>query len=271
MTYDEVTARAKALHADALVWDNHATICVDISDKFFPGLKRHKACGVDIVVLNVGFDVIPWEQVILMTAHLRRWLLARPDQYVIVSTAGDIRRAKKEGKMAIAFNLEGAVAIEPHISLVQMYYDLGVRWMLIAYNLNNKVGGGCHDEDCGLTDFGRQVVDEMARVGMVTCCSHTGYRTVMDVFEYASNPVILSHSNPRALCDHPRNVPDEIMKACAQTGGVQGIVGVNRFLGGDDTTTQTFVRYIDYAITICITLALCVTIPTWYRTCIIMA
>ncbi len=248
MTLATISERAKALHADALVWDNQACLSIEITDKFFSSLDRHKACGVDIVCLNVGFDAKPWEHDVLLTAHLRHWFLARPDDYVMVSNVEDIRHAKREGKMAISFNIEGMVAVEPHIGLVRMFYDLGVRWMLIAYNMNNKAGGGCHDEDCGLTDFGRQVLDEMAEIGMVTCCSHTGYRTAMEVFEYCKNPVIFSHSNPRSLCDHPRNVPDDLMRACAKSGGVMGITGSNRFLGDDNTTTENFLRHLDYAV-----------------------
>ena len=71
--------------------------------------------------------------------------------------------------------------------MVELYRDLGVRWMLIAYNQNNSLGGGCQDDDQGLTDFGRRVLDEMARVGMVTCCSHTGFRTTMEVMERSVN------------------------------------------------------------------------------------
>ena len=247
-TSARISERAAELHTDALIWDNQACLSIDITDKFFSSLGRHQACGVDIVCLNVGFDGKPWEHAALMTAHLRHWFLARPDEYVMVSSVADIRRAKREGKMAISFNIEGMVAVELHIGLVRMFYDLGVRWMAIAYNLNNKAGGGCHDEDCGLTDFGRQVLDEMAEVGMVTCCSHAGYRTAMEVFEYCENPVIFSHSNPRSLCDHPRNVPDELMKACAKSGGVQGITGANRFLGDDDAKPETFLRHLDYAV-----------------------
>src|SRR5690606_36645690 len=135
-----------------------------------------------------------------------------------------------------------AVADQP--SLVSLYYELGVSWMLIAYNRNNAAGSGCQDEDRGLTDFGRMVIDEMTRVGMIVCCSHTGYRTAREVIDYSKNPVIFSHSNPRALRDHPRNIPDELMKACAARGGVVGINGIGLFLGENDNSTEAIVRHI---------------------------
>ena len=129
---------------------------------------------------------------------------------------------------------------------VEIYDRLGVRWMLIAYNKNNTLGGGCQDEDSGLTEYGRQIIDEMAKVGMVLCCSHTGYRTAREAMEYSTRPVIFSHSNPRALHDHPRNIPDDLMRRCAATGGVVNINGFGIFLGDNDNSTETLLRHIDY-------------------------
>src|SRR3546814_1364261 len=88
----------------------------------------------------------------------------------------------------------------------------------------------------------------MARVGMVACCSHTGYRTARDVIEYSRNPVIFSHSNPRALFDHPRNIPDDLMLGCARTGGVVCLNGIGIFLGNNDTSTENYFRHMDYAV-----------------------
>jgi len=130
--------------------------------------------------------------------------------------------------------------------MVSLYYDLGVRWMLFAYNSNNALAGGCQDDDTGLTDFGRAVLEEMERVGMVVCCSHIGHRSAMEILERARKPVIFSHSNPRALRDHPRNIRDEAIRACAKTGGVIGINGIGIFLGDNDIATDLIVRHIDY-------------------------
>lgn len=132
--------------------------------------------------------------------------------------------------------------------MVELYYDLDVRWMLIAYNKNNALGGGCQDDDQGLTEFGRRVVREMERVGMVVCCSHTGYRTTMELMELATNPVIFSHSNPFGVKEHPRNISDEVIRACAETGGVIGINGIGDFLDEDDDRTETIVKHIGYVV-----------------------
>jgi len=162
------------------------------------------------------------------------------------TTVEDIETVRGSGKLGIMFDLEGADTLNHRLSMVQLYYDVGVRWMLIAYNKNNSAGGGCDDDDQGLTEFGRQLIQEMNRVGMVCCCSHTGFRTSMQVMELSDQPVIFSHSNPRALKDHYRNISDEQIRACAATGGVVSINGIGDFLGQNDNRSETVVRHIDY-------------------------
>jgi membrane dipeptidase len=236
-----------ALLQDALVWDNHTCLPLRPDDEaFLPQLERFRKTGVNVVSINAGFGEQGIEPHVRMLAHFRRWLLARPDDYLLVQSIEDVERAKASGRLGVLFDIEGANAIDDQLSMVQLYYDLGVRWMLIAYNLNNRVGGGCMDDDCGLTEFGAQVVAEMNRAGMVVCCSHTGARTVMQTIEASKDPVIFSHSNPRALHDHPRNITDEMIRACAAKGGVVCINGVGAFLGENDTRSETVARNIDY-------------------------
>jgi membrane dipeptidase len=240
---------ATTLVRDSLVWDNHGCMPLRPDDEaFLPQLARYRAAGVDVAIINVGFGEQGVEEHLRMLAHFRRWIGARPDEYVLIDTVDDIALARATGRLAIAFDIEGANAVGDQASLVQLYYDLGVRWMLMAYNRNNRVGGGCHDEDSGLTPFGRGVLDEMARVGMVPCCTHTGYRTARDVFDYFPGPVIFSHSNPRAIYDHPRNVPDDLLHACAVSGGVVAINGIGIFLGKNDASTETFLRHVDHVV-----------------------
>ena len=141
-------------------------------------------------------------------------------------------------------------ALGGQVDLIGLYYELGVRWMLVAYNLSNMAGGGCLDDDCGLTDFGRRAVAAMNRVGMVPCGTHTGYRTARELIDASSTPIIFSHSNPRAVWDHPRNIPDELMQACAARGGVIGINGIGIFLGRNDSRITTFANHIEYALSL---------------------
>ena len=247
-------APARALLARTLVWDNHG--CMPVArphdTSFLPQLQRYREAGVDAAILNIGFGDQSVEDHLRTLATMRHWLLSHGDRYALIDAPNDIERARAEGKLAVGFDIEGANAIGDQLSLIQTYHALGVRWMLLAYNRNNRVGGGCQDDDGGLTAFGRDVIAEMERVGMVLCLSHTGHRTVRDALAVATRPVIFSHSNPSAVHAHPRNIPDELIRACAATGGVVGINGVGNFLGRfdghDDIRSETFARHVDHVV-----------------------
>jgi membrane dipeptidase len=234
------------LHADAIVWDNHGCLPLEADDRFLPQLERYRKAGVSFVSLNVGDADVPYEQVTAVLTFFRNWIADRPDDYILVRHPDDVLTAKRDGKLAIAFDIEGMISVQDDLSRIARLYDLGVRWMLMAYNKNNKAGGGCQDEDTGLTALGMQICDEMDRVGMVKCLSHTGYRTARDVFERTKAPAIFSHSNARALRNHPRNIPDDLITACAATGGVIGVNGIGIFLGDNDNSVETMLRHIDY-------------------------
>ncbi|QTH20198.1 membrane dipeptidase [Rhizorhabdus wittichii] len=238
---------ARALLARNLVWDNHGCMPLRTDMAFLPQLARYREAGVDVAMLNIGFDLASVEEHVRVLAAFRAWLLARPDDYVLVDGVGSIDRARRTGRLAVGFDIEGTNGFGDQPSMVGLYYDLGVRWAAIAYNRNNSVGGGCQDDDGGLTELGREIVAEMNCIGMMVCCSHTGVRTAFDVIRRSTAPVILSHSNPRALHDHPRNVPDELMVAIARSGGVIGINGVGLFLGDPKAGARAYADHIEYA------------------------
>jgi membrane dipeptidase len=240
---------ARLVLGSSLVWDNHGCMPLRPRDEaFLPQLERYRRGGVHIASLNVGFDAVPWDTSIRMLACFRRWLAARPADYLLVQTPEDIELARSSGRLGVVFDIEGGAALDGELALVQLYYDLGVRWMLIAYNRNNALGGGCQDDDPGLTPFGSEVLQEMQRVGMVACCSHTGLRTTLEVMERSTNPVIFSHSNPGGVWPHKRNITDEAIRACARTGGVVGINGIGLFLGPGDVTAARVAEHIDYVV-----------------------
>jgi membrane dipeptidase len=231
------------------VWDHHACLPLRPNDPaFLPQLARHKAAGFDAITVNIGFGEQGPEEHLRMIAALRHWLVARPEEYLLLMEADDVERARSTGRLAVGFDIEGANAVGDQLSLIQLYYELGVRWMLMAYNTSNRAGGGCQDEDGGLTNFGRAMVAEMERVGMLLCLSHTGHRTVREVIAMATQPLIFSHSNCAALHPHPRNIPDELIRACAATGGVVGINGVGIFLGKNDISSETYARHVDHVV-----------------------
>lgn len=205
--------------------------------------------GVNVASINVTFDKIhPWYEGMKILSVFRDWILARPDAFLLISSSSDVRVAQSTGRLGVFFDVEGMDALDGQLSMVRTYYDLGVRWMLVAYNQNNLAGGGCMDDDQGLTAFGHDVLREMKQVGMLVCCSHTGDRTSRDVIEAAEMPVLFTHANPSALVDHPRCISDDLMRACASTGGVVGIVGYGSFLMNGDTSAANIFRHIDYVV-----------------------
>jgi membrane dipeptidase len=242
-----VSEHARMLHDAALVWDAHSCLPlkagIDISD-----LERHRAAGIDYVSVNVGMDFNPLSQCIRVLATFRGWIAARPDRYAIAGSVGDVRRAKAAGKLAVSFDLEGSDMIEGDLDMLRLYRDLGVRQMHLAYNRDNPIAGGCHGADIPLTALGHKVVAEINRLGIIMDCSHSGYRTSLDIMAASTKPVAFSHTCVRKLCDHPRNVWDDQIDACARTGGVIGLTGIGIFLGADDASTATFMRHVDYVV-----------------------
>lgn len=244
---DVTRSRVQDVLSGAFVWDNHGCMPLRPDDeRFLPQLERYAKSGVRIAALNVGFDAVPWAQTFQMLAQFRRWIRRHPRLYRLVETVADL--AAPDRRLGIFFDIEGGSALNGQLSLVELYRDLGVRWMLIAYNRNNLLGGGCQDVDRGLTKFGRAVVTEMERVGMTVCCSHTGFRTTMDVMRHATKPVIFSHSNALGVWKHKRNVRDDAIRACAATGGVVGLNGIGLFLGANDDRPETLARHVDYVV-----------------------
>lgn len=237
--------QTKQILEKALVWDAHACFPLDPSADLSQ-LLRYKDIGVNFVSINIGMDMDPYEKVIQVLAGFRKYIQSHPKDYVLAQTAADIHAAKKAGKLAIAFDLEGSEPLVGNINMVSFFYDLGVRQMLLAYNKDNRASGGCMEDHIGLTDFGVRVIQEMNQVGMIVDASHMGYMASMETFETSSAPVIFSHSNPKGLRDNPRNIADEQIKACARTGGVVGINGIGDFLG--DTKSETVVDHIEYVI-----------------------
>lgn len=231
----------------SVVWDNHTCMPLRSGDTgFLPQLARHRSAGATVVSINVCSDTDVAGQPFEALQLFRGWLAERPQEYVLVSTVEDIARAKREDKLAIFFDVEGGLSVQDEPERVSDLYQLGVRWLLLAYNRNNRLGGGCQDEDCGLTAQGRKLLDVMKRVGMVYCGSHTGARTVLEAIEHMQQPTIFSHSNPRAVHHHKRNTTDELIRACAASGGVINLNGIGFFLGHNDNSTETFVKHVRY-------------------------
>jgi len=238
----------KTIIGDGIVWDNHGCMPLKADATFLPQLERYRDSGANIATLNVGMADMTLLEHVRIISFMRGWIAQRPDTYRLVSSVEDVQRCKADGKLGIVFDIEGMCPVQDDLSFVQTFYELGVRWMLIAYNRNNAAGGGCLDADGGLTKVGRSIIDEMERVGMVLCLSHTGARTAAEAIEYSRNPPIFSHSNPYGDFPHVRNISDDLMRACARRGGVIGLNGFGPFLGTQVNLVPRLLRQLRYAV-----------------------
>lgn len=156
-----------------------------------------------------------------------------PDIWTLATTAADIRRAHDEGKLAALLGLEGGYAIDERLERVEHYFERGVRYMTPAWTHSLSWAGSSGDAvgaTRGLDDFGRKVVREMNRLGMLVDVSHVSDKTFWDMAETSTSPLVATHSNCRAIADVPRNLTDDMIRAIAQTGGVVCVVFYPGFL-----------------------------------------
>ncbi len=163
-----------------------------------------------------------------MIDTVRRDIIARyPNDFVLATTVDEIERLHKQGKIAALMGIEGGHAIEDSLRLLRDYYDLGIRYMTLTHSNTNNWADSSGDVDRagvehhnGLTDFGKQVVHEMNRLGMLVDISHVADKTFWDALEVSTAPIFASHSSCRALCNVPRNMTDEMIVALGKKGGV---------------------------------------------------
>lgn len=154
----------------------------------------------------------------LMFWHL---VARRHPNLVVVESADDIRRARRERRAGLILAAQDGDWIGKELHRIEAFQRLGLRMMLLAYNRGNQLADGALDvTNHGLTRFGRLVVDECSRVGIALDCSHTAARSTLDIIERSAHPCVFSHSNPSAIVPNPRNISDEQIKACAARGGV---------------------------------------------------
>ena len=145
-----------------------------------------------------------------------------PGELTMCTTAGDIRSAKKQNKVCALMGIEGGYAIENSLYALRNFYRLGVRYMTLTHNVTHDWADAHRDEpkNNGLSEFGKEVVKEMNRLGMFIDISHVSVKVMNDVLDISSAPIIASHSSARALNDHTRNVPDDVLRRVATNGGV---------------------------------------------------
>ncbi len=177
-----------------------------------------------------GADAVPatMEEIDTVYELARRY----PDVFEIARTADDVERIFASGKIASLIGMEGGHSINDSLGTLRMFYRLGARYMTLTHGKNTAWADSATDEPVhgGLTGFGKEVVREMNRLGMLVDLSHVSPDTMNDALDVTEAPVIFSHSSARALCNHPRNVPDEVLKRLPSNGGVVMVTFVPSFI-----------------------------------------
>ncbi|MDH7486542.1 MAG: dipeptidase [Anaerolineae bacterium] len=257
------------LHYDTLIFDAHCDTLGDVlagtrhlgerSDQGHSDLPRMREAGVSGQVFAC-FVPQPHQQHGATRHALQRLdtfyqeMEANPDALLLATSAADIEEAKRAGKVAGVLGLEGAEALDGSLEVLRCFYRLGVRVLGLAWDYRNaacdgvKVGG----QPGGLTAFGEQVVKECNRLGIVVDVSHLAGPGLGDVLALSEQPVIASHSNARALCDHMRNLSDAQLEAIAANGGVVCVTFVPWFIRDPwpGASLDDFLKHIDHLIAV---------------------
>jgi len=159
-------------------------------------------------------------------------IAAYPDVFLLATRAADVERARREGRIASFLGMENGQALENSLGALRQFYELGVRYMTLTHGRNTDWADSATDTPAhgGLTPFGREVVSEMNRLGMLVDISHVSAAAMRQVLDVSQAPVIFSHSSAQALVDHPRNVPDDVLKRVAKNGGVVMVTFIPAFV-----------------------------------------
>jgi membrane dipeptidase len=246
-TDEVISERACEVYGETPVWDMVLPWEPEMGNSL-EALQKWSAAGVDFVSVHPAGDRHNIGEAVKRIAHARADILSQPDELVLAESVADIDRARAEGKLAVGLHVEGSRLFERDLAVIEAYYKLGVRFCHPVFNLLNSFGGGCGDvEDVGLSKYGRAVVAEMNKLGMLLDGAHVGRRTTLEMMALSSSPVIFSHVACDAVYGHFRNVDDEQLLACAATGGVIGITGNNNYLGGAPSTEMLF-RHLDHIV-----------------------
>lgn len=224
------------MHADSVqrVLDEHVDLSRRLSDGHFDSVRAQEG-GLDAQFFSIwvepqlfgaggqGAITRADEQI----AAIRELTEKHPELWQLATTAHDIRSIVAQGKMAALLGLEGGYAIDDRLENVARYYEMGVRYMSPAWSVSTSWAGSSNDEigqTRGLNEFGKNVIREMNRLGMMVDVSHVSDKTFWDIASTTTQPIVATHSGCRAIANVPRNLTDEMIKAIARTGGVVNVI-----------------------------------------------
>jgi len=249
MKEDSVSAQARKVHFSSIVLDTH----IDVTPKLQTTWKfteEHKEGHIDLPRMKKGglnalfFSIYMSGAVtgpkavndaIERIAAVHRLAEELPDQVALCVTAEQVRKAHKQGKVAALMGMEGGHMINNSLAVLRMYAELGVRYLTLTHSVNTDWADSSGDQPKhnGLTDFGKDVVRELNRLGVMVDISHVSDKTFWDAIEVSKAPMIASHSSCRAIAGHARNMTDPMIKALAAKGGVIQINYLDQFIDND--------------------------------------
>jgi membrane dipeptidase len=242
---DSISEKARKLHFSSIVIDTHDDTTQRFLDGKFDLGMRSSAGSIDIPRMKEGglgaifFSIwIPSkvtgpeavDRALVQIDAVREQVRKHPNDLVLATTAAEVRDAHKQGKIAALMGVEGGHMINSNLGVLRSYAALGVRYMTLTHSGNDEWADSSTDKAVhnGLTDFGKDVVREMNRLGVIVDISHVSDKTFYDALEVSNAPLFASHSSCRAICDAPRNMTDQMMKDLAAKGGV---VQINYHVG----------------------------------------
>jgi len=245
VTGDDISARAKKLHFSCIVVDTHDDTTQRFLDGKFDIGERSSSGSIDIPRMKEGglgaifFSIwIPSKvtgpeavnRAMTQIDALREQVRKHPKDLTLATTAAEVREARKQGKTAALIGVEGGHMINANLGVLRSYAALGVRYMTLTHSGNDEWADSSTDKAVhnGLTDFGKDVVREMNRLGVIVDISHVSDKTFYDALEVSKAPLFASHSSCRAICDAARNMTDQMIKDLAAKGGV---VQINYHVG----------------------------------------
>ena len=252
--------RALAIHRRAIVVDTHNDITTPMTNDDYDlggeppypyrtSIDRMKKGGLSAIFFSLYIK--PWyvqhggaaRRTLDMIDSVYRAAERHPNDLMIATSAADIRRAKAQNKIAALMGIEGGHAIENSLPTLREFYRLGVRYMTLTWNKTNDWADARGDKTHnGLTDFGKEVVREMNRLGMLVDISHVSDKTMSDALDVSKAPVIASHSSARALSNVARNIPDDLLKRIAKNGGVVQVNFYSLFVDQKTVSPQSDAR-----------------------------
>ena len=261
-TPDSIEEQARKVHFSSIVLDTH----IDVTPKLQTSWKftdEHKEGHIDLPRMKKGglnalfFSIYMSGTVtgpkavndsLERIAAVHRLAEEQPDKVALCLTADDVRKAHKQGKIAALMGMEGGHMINNSLPVLRMYAKLGVRYLTLTHSVNTEWADSSGDQPKhnGLTDFGKDVVRELNRLGVMVDISHVADKTFWDALEVSKAPLIASHSSCRAISGHARNMTDDMIKALAAKGGVIQINYLDQFIDNDlflySQKSQTLMR-----------------------------